>query len=66
MQRTIEHCSLITRAEQAGIGAPKRYWSINKCDGYNKVEIGIPSDYFETCEECRKCKFCIFAEGKVR
>lgn len=57
MQRTIENCYLIKKCVQDGIGAPDRFWNINRCEGYQKSENDD-----EPCEQCKKCKYCIYGE----
>lgn len=57
MQRTIENCSLIKSCVKKGIGEPKRFWHINKCEGYQKDENDD-----EPCEKCKSCKYCIYSD----
>ena len=57
MQRTIENCTFIQKCIRKGIGEPKRFYNINKCEGYQKSEDGGAP-----CEQCKKCKFCILGK----
>ena len=47
MNRTLEHCGLITKMEDI-LGKPKQY--DGKCEGY------CSADRDEPCERCRECK----------
>lgn len=54
MQRTLDNCSLIKKRIKKGIGEPKQYYNLNKCEGYTR---GDSDD--EPCEKCKNCRLCI-------
>lgn len=45
--RTIENCTVIKKCIKEGIGEPKQYYYLNRCEGYAPFE------------KCKKCKFYI-------
>lgn len=57
MQRTLDNCDLIKRCVKAGMGEPKQYYFLNRCEGYTRSEYNN-----EPCEKCKKCKYNISFE----
>ena len=56
MSRTIDNCSLIKKNAKSGVGAPDRFYNINKCEGYVDAETG------ESCHKCKKCKYFLYKD----
>lgn len=52
--RTLDNCTLIKECVKAGIGSPKQYYNIERCEGYAKSEFDD-----EPCEKCKKCRYNI-------
>ena len=52
--RTIENCTLIQKNTKAGIEEPQRWYFLNRCEGYGKLDNDE-----ELCEQCKKCRYGI-------
>lgn len=57
MKRTLDNCTLIKECVKKGIGEPKQYYNIERCEGYARSEYDD-----EPCEKCKKCKYNIAFE----
>lgn len=57
MKRTLDNCTLIKKCVKLGIGEPKKFRSIQQCEGYQKEENDD-----EPCEQCKRCKYCTSRE----
>lgn len=50
--RTLENCTIIQKNTKAGMREPKRWYNINKCEGYTYTNA-----------TCLGCKYCIYSRG---
>jgi len=57
--RTPENCSLIKKGLKTGLGEPKIYYNVNKCEGYSKGYDDEP------CETCKNCKYNLWYKRSI-